>query len=771
MNTKRHYFLIISLLFVAFIGRAQQNVGIGTTNPDPSAALEIISTNKGLLIPRMTAAERAAINLPKQGLLVYQIDGVTGFYINKSTIPTIPNWSLITEGENLWSRNISNSNNISPVNSGNIGLGTFTPQNKLDVEGSIAIGSGYSGTHAAPANGLIVEGNAGIGTNNPLSKLNVKSADYGFLHSDATDNVQVGSYVSSNAGWLGTKSNHPLNFFTNNGVPQVTLTQSGQLGIGTASPNTDAILDISSTTKGILLPRHSNPTTLTSAPDGLVAYNTTDNFIYLRKNGAWRKLADDTNNSPFALPFTGSAATDGDAFKINNLGTGRAIIANSNSSDAIRGVSQDGVGVVGLSNNSFGGYFSTSFGSALITGNGNVGLGTLSPSYQLDVNGRVRLMHKPGQTSGLWLNKGNNTEGAFIGMVNDTTAGIFGNATNGSWKVAVDVKNGLMGIGTTDPSSPLSFANSMGNKIAVWNNSNGTQYGLGLQGGLMQLYSDASTSDIAFGYGSSTAFTERMRIKGNGNVGIGTNNPSSILSVKANDIGITQESPDGTTKIGFYTTNGSAFLQTHTNHNLNFATNNGVQQMVLTTTGNLGVGTPFPSAKLDVNGSIKISGGTPGNGKVLTSDASGLASWKTNSAHGFRRTAAPFSNLISGSTIAFTGGTFDDGNNTSGGVFDVPESGVYRLDVKLPFKDQNNIGTQSYSVALEKYTLGDPPTNLEIHYFTLPAGAQVYINLNWMGPLAANEYVRVVVAYSGFTAIPVVADSQAPNSFMGYKVY
>jgi len=45
--------------------------------------------------------------------------------------------------------------------------------------------------------------------------------------------------------------------------------------------------------------------------------------------------------------------------------------------------------------------------------------------------------------------------------------------------------------------------------------------------------------------------------------------------------------------------------------------------------GNVGIGTTGPGAKLDVNGQIKIQGGSPGTGKVLTSDAAGLASWQT----------------------------------------------------------------------------------------------------------------------------------------------
>jgi hypothetical protein len=46
-------------------------------------------------------------------------------------------------------------------------------------------------------------------------------------------------------------------------------------------------------------------------------------------------------------------------------------------------------------------------------------------------------------------------------------------------------------------------------------------------------------------------------------------------------------------------------------------------------TGNVGINTTAPTAKLDVNGQIRIQGGSPGVGKVLTSDATGLATWQT----------------------------------------------------------------------------------------------------------------------------------------------
>ncbi len=67
--------LLLLLLLISAVARAQ--VGIGTATPDAKAALEIKATDKGLLIPRLTAAQRTGITSPPQGLMVYQTDGTT----------------------------------------------------------------------------------------------------------------------------------------------------------------------------------------------------------------------------------------------------------------------------------------------------------------------------------------------------------------------------------------------------------------------------------------------------------------------------------------------------------------------------------------------------------------------------------------------------------------------------------------------------------------------------------------------------------------------
>jgi uncharacterized protein (TIGR02145 family) len=67
-----NYFLTIFLSVVSiFLSAQNQNVGIGTTSPNASAALDIVSTDKGILIPRLTALEISAINNPIDGLMAY----------------------------------------------------------------------------------------------------------------------------------------------------------------------------------------------------------------------------------------------------------------------------------------------------------------------------------------------------------------------------------------------------------------------------------------------------------------------------------------------------------------------------------------------------------------------------------------------------------------------------------------------------------------------------------------------------------------------------
>jgi hypothetical protein len=72
---KQIFTLLAAVLLTA---STYAQVGIGTTTPAASAALDITSTTKGLLIPRMTAAQRDAITSPSQGLIIFCTDCTLG---------------------------------------------------------------------------------------------------------------------------------------------------------------------------------------------------------------------------------------------------------------------------------------------------------------------------------------------------------------------------------------------------------------------------------------------------------------------------------------------------------------------------------------------------------------------------------------------------------------------------------------------------------------------------------------------------------------------
>lgn len=72
---------------------------------------------------------------------------------------------------------------------------------------------------------------------------------------------------------------------------------------------------------------------------------------------------------------------------------------------------------------------------------------------------------------------------------------------------------------------PLSFSQNPGDKISLYSNSS-VNYGIGIQPSLLQIHTDVPAADIAFGFGNSASFTENMRVKGYGDIGIGVVTPS-----------------------------------------------------------------------------------------------------------------------------------------------------------------------------------------------------------------------------------------------------
>ena len=131
------------------------------------------------------------------------------------------------------------------------------------------------------------------------------------------------------------------------------------------------------------------------------------------------------------------------------------------------------------------------------------------------------------------------------------------------------LKNGNIGIGIPNPGFLLNFSSALGDKISL-HGTTGSHYGFGIQNQLLQIHADVVGSDIAFGYGSSAAFTETMRIRGNGNVGINTNSADAKLH-------IIRSGPSG----GGYIANASVIIESDQHSFVQFSNNNNEECGVL----------------------------------------------------------------------------------------------------------------------------------------------------------------------------------------------
>jgi hypothetical protein len=80
-----HKPILILLLSFSLGLSAQNNIGIGTQNPDPSALVEMYSKKMGVLLPRMTTVERLSIVNPADALLVFDTDSQCYFFFRTPT--------------------------------------------------------------------------------------------------------------------------------------------------------------------------------------------------------------------------------------------------------------------------------------------------------------------------------------------------------------------------------------------------------------------------------------------------------------------------------------------------------------------------------------------------------------------------------------------------------------------------------------------------------------------------------------------------------------
>jgi len=121
MTSKKLSWAVLLALAISYNGFSQ--VGIGTTGPDASSILEISSTTQGILLPRMTTAQRNAIVSPATGLTLY--NSTTNQYQYNIGTPAAPVWNTLATsnvGQSFKYSNTDITTNVNPATAVNVPL-------------------------------------------------------------------------------------------------------------------------------------------------------------------------------------------------------------------------------------------------------------------------------------------------------------------------------------------------------------------------------------------------------------------------------------------------------------------------------------------------------------------------------------------------------------------------------------------------------------------------------------------------------------------------
>lgn len=148
---------ILLLVFLLIGSIALGQVGIGTTTPDASSMLDIQSSSKGILIPRMTSAQLTTISSPASGLLVFNSDTQSFWFFSGS-------WTELTSGNGDLLQDTDADTKIEVEQSADGDKIQFTTAGSermtIDKDGNTRIGNGTNNTFIEADGSLSYEGSA-----------------------------------------------------------------------------------------------------------------------------------------------------------------------------------------------------------------------------------------------------------------------------------------------------------------------------------------------------------------------------------------------------------------------------------------------------------------------------------------------------------------------------------------------------------------------------------------------------------------------------------
>lgn len=513
----------------------------------------------------------------------------------------------------------TSGNDISNTNSGNVGIGTSTPAHRLDVLVNAQWVARFKKSDSTNG-GIIIDAAASY---NPNVALAVNGTNKWFMH--------------SNSG-----SSDAFQFLDSGGTARFTLTQGGNVGIGTSSPKSR--IDLKQASDDFVGGLHLRRST-TNDTWSLVTGEDNNLYMGYATNASAADAAADFTIYPLVLTATNrvgiGTASPGTKVDISLANNDFLRIIESGSATPNRVFLGDltNAGYLDLrgSDGNVRTLLNAGQTSYINSSGGNVGIGTSTPSYKLDVAGEIR-----SSTGGFRFPDG---------TVQTTAAS--GGGGSSQWTTSgsnIYYNSGNIGIGTSAPSRQLHLHSAANTVFQITDGTSGATSNDGfqlIQAGLSTYFENQEAGSMIF----RTSATDRMTITSTGNVGIGTTSilahyPSLTalqLGGNATWFGATTRGAGNSWNLSlnaYYDASGWKYIST--DKASNYQQYNGghlwevaasgtagnaitfTDAMAIDSTGKIGIGTTSPVARLQVAGSIYSSSAqtnTVFSGAVAASNA------------------------------------------------------------------------------------------------------------------------------------------------------
>jgi hypothetical protein len=471
------------------------NVGIGSSYINPNAILTVTSNNKGILIPRVDTTQMGGMGITENGLIVY--DTIVGdmFVWNGSQFISATN---VSAGDTArWG---VNGNDIYPLNSGNIGLGTDTPNFKLDIFGQI---NSRDGLYLKQYRAITNDGSGRLEFFGPLG---------------------VVEYLEFN-GFNMFFQNRPM-------VVSDGITIGIDPGLHVLNPRAD--FDLRSDDKGLQLNRVDTASlSLLGSDRGMIVYDTTLNELFVWDGAAWESATEASSGDTARWGVSGN-----DIYSLNsgNVGIGTSTPTVGYKLDVVGGDIlvnglRIGLGTGGIGNNlAFGanalnnnptGGLNLAIGNTALqsttTGAGNLAIGTGALIFNTTGSSNTIVGHDA------MRNPGASNQNVGLGT------SVMRNGGTGNNNTAI----GYSSLQNKTGNSNVALGSSSGNTL-VGGNSN-TFLGTGADAGIATL-----NNATAVGANTSVGADNSLVLGNNVAVGIGTSTPNqnADLDLGSNDRGL-----------------------------------------------------------------------------------------------------------------------------------------------------------------------------------------------------------------------------------------